>query len=75
MRFLNVSLEDELFEQRQRRISEIEALGFKPYGQRFDFTHTIPRILADYGAKTAEELADKPPVKIAGRILTGSAYG
>ena len=41
-----------------------------PYGQRFDFTHTIPQILADYSAKTAEELADKPQVKIAGRIAT-----
>jgi lysyl-tRNA synthetase class 2 len=65
-----VSLEDELIEQRQRRISEIEALGFKPYGQRFEFTHTIPQILRDYSAKTAEELADKPQVRIAGRILT-----
>jgi lysyl-tRNA synthetase class 2 len=65
-----VSLEDDLIEQRQRRISEIEALGFKPYGQRFEFTHTIPQILQDYSAKTAEELADKPQVRIAGRILT-----
>src|ERR1700691_5237648 len=65
-----MSLEDDLFEQRRHRISEIEALGFKPYGQRFDFTHTIPQILADYTAKTAEELADKPQVRIAGRILT-----
>jgi lysyl-tRNA synthetase, class II len=65
-----VSLEDDLIEQRQRRISEIEALGFKPYGQRFEFTHTIPQILRDYSAKTAEELADKPQVRIAGRILT-----
>jgi lysyl-tRNA synthetase class 2 len=64
-----VSLEDELFEQRQRRITDIEALGFKAYGQRFDFTHTVPQILADYTAKTAEELADKPQVRIAGRIM------
>src|SRR6202451_4388413 len=65
-----MSLEDDMFEQRRSRISEIEALGFKPYGQRFDFTHTIPQILATYTSKTAEELADKPQVRIAGRILT-----
>jgi lysyl-tRNA synthetase class 2 len=65
-----LSLEDELLEQRLRRSSEIEALGFRAYGQRFDFTHTIPQILAAYGAKTAEELADKPQVRIAGRIQT-----
>src|ERR1700691_3265574 len=70
-----MSLEDDLFEQRRHRISEIEALGFKPYGQRFDFTHTIPQILADYTAKTAEELADKPQVRIAGRIMTVRRMG
>ena len=65
-----MSLEDDLYEQRVRRLSDIAALGFRPYGQRFDFSHTIPQILADYNSKSAEELADKPHVKIAGRILT-----
>ena len=51
-----MSLEDELLKQRLARISEIEALGYRAYGRRFDFTHTIPEILAAYGAKTAEEL-------------------
>src|SRR5580698_8291923 len=53
-----------------RRVAEIEALGFHAYGQRFDFTHAIPQILSEYNSKTAEELADKPQVRIAGRILT-----
>ncbi len=70
-----MSLEDDVLDQRQRRIAEIEALGFKPYGQRFDFTHTIPQILADYTAKTAEELVDKPEVRIAGRIMTTRRMG
>ena len=65
-----MSLEDDLFAQRLRRTAEIEALGFRPYGSRFDATHTIPQILADYAAKTTEELADKPQVRIAGRIQT-----
>jgi lysyl-tRNA synthetase class 2 len=65
-----MSLEDELYQQRISRIAEIEALGFKPYGHRFDFTHTIPQILADYSAKTAEELEPRVSVKVAGRILT-----
>ncbi len=65
-----MSLEDEILEQRLRRTAEIEAAGFRAYGQRFDFTHTIPRILAMYAAKTAEELADKPRVRIAGRVET-----
>ena len=65
-----MSLEDDLLAQRRERVREIEALGFRPYGQRFDFSHTIPQVLSEYGAKTAEELADKPQVRIAGRILT-----
>jgi lysyl-tRNA synthetase class 2 len=65
-----LSLEDDLFAQRLRRTAEIEALGFRAYGQRFNSSHTIPQILADYSAKTADELADKPRVQIAGRIQT-----
>jgi len=65
-----LSLEDDLFAQRLRRTAEIEALGFRAYGQRFDASHTVPQILAEYNAKTAEELADKPRVLIAGRIQT-----
>jgi lysyl-tRNA synthetase, class II len=65
-----MSLEDDLLEQRLRRAAEIDALGFRSYGKRFDFTHAIPAILEAYTAKTAEELADKPQVRIAGRIQT-----
>jgi len=70
-----MSLEDDLFEQRLRRTGEIAALGFRPYGQRFDFSHTIPRILAEYGAKTAEQLSDQPRVRVAGRIATVRRMG
>jgi lysyl-tRNA synthetase class 2 len=70
-----LSLEDDLFAQRLRRTAEIEALGFRAYGHRFDAGHTIPQILADYSAKTAEELADKPRVQIAGRIQTVRRMG
>jgi lysyl-tRNA synthetase, class II len=65
-----LSLEDDLLEQRLHRIREIEALGFRAYGQRFEFTHTIPQIVADYSSKTAEELDPPVNVRIAGRIQT-----
>jgi len=65
-----LSLEDDLLAQRLRRVADIEALGFRAYGQRFDFTHTVPQILSTYSSKTAEELADKPQVRITGRIMT-----
>jgi len=65
-----------LYDQRIRRIGEIEALGFQPYGQRFDFTHTIPQILAEYGDKTTENLADpRVQVGVAGRVMTVRRMG
>jgi len=70
-----VSLEDDLLKQRHDRIAQIEALGFAAYGQRFDFTHTIPDILRDYSAKTAEELEPRVKVRIAGRIQTVRRMG
>ena len=65
-----MSLEDELYQLRLARVAQIEALGFLPYGQRFDFTHTVPQILADYSSKTAAELEPRIEVRIAGRIMT-----
>ncbi len=65
-----MSLEDELLKQRLARIAEIEALGYHPYGRRYDFTHTIPDIVAGYTAKTAEELLPEVRVRVAGRLMT-----
>ncbi|MEP6717068.1 MAG: lysine--tRNA ligase [Terriglobia bacterium] len=59
-----------MFDQRAARVREIEALGYKPFGHRFEFTHTIPAILQEHGAKTAEELLPEIRVRIAGRIQT-----
>ncbi|HTW64451.1 MAG TPA: lysine--tRNA ligase [Bryobacteraceae bacterium] len=70
-----MSLEDDLYQQRIQRIAEIEALGFAPYGQRFDFTHTIPQILAEYGEKTAEQLDPHVTVRVAGRVMTVRRMG
>jgi lysyl-tRNA synthetase class 2 len=65
-----LSLEDDLLKQRLMRIREIEALGYSGYGRRYDFTHTVPAIVAEYGAKTAEELVPEVRVRIAGRLMT-----
>ena len=70
-----MSLEDDLFLQRRERIAQIEALGFRGYGQRFDFTHTVPQILDLYGNIPADDLADQPRVKISGRIQTVRRMG
>ena len=65
-----MSLEDDLLKQRLSRIREIEALGYHPYGRRFEFTHTIPEIVSGYGGKTAEELVPQVRVRVAGRLMT-----
>jgi lysyl-tRNA synthetase class 2 len=65
-----LSLEQELLKQRHARLAEISNLGFRPYGQRWDFTQTIPEVVHDYGQKTAEELEPKVTVRICGRIQT-----
>jgi lysyl-tRNA synthetase class 2 len=65
-----LALEDELLRLRHERIAQIEQLGFSPYGHAFEFTHTIPQILAEYGRKTAEELVTPARVRIAGRVQT-----
>ena len=70
-----MSLEDELLRQRWARIREIESMGYRAYGKRYDFTHAIPQILAEYSAKTAEELSPELKVRIAGRVKTIRSKG
>ena len=65
-----MALDDEIYQLRRDKLSQIEALGQPAYPRRYDFTHTIPEILRDYGAKTAEELEDpRVSVRVAGRIM------
>jgi len=68
-------LEQELLQQRLERIREIGALGHRPYGRRFDFTHTIPQIRAQYEPKTAEELEPRVQVRVCGRLETVRRMG
>jgi lysyl-tRNA synthetase, class II len=70
-----LALEDELLRQRSERLAQIEKLGFRPYGQAFAFTHTVPQILSEFGAKAAEELAEPVRVRVAGRIMTMRRMG
>ena len=70
-----MSLEDDVYQQRLERIEQIRALGFEPYGHRFDATHSIPQILAEYGSSTAEQLEPRVNVRLAGRIMTVRRMG
>jgi lysyl-tRNA synthetase, class II len=71
-----LSLEQEMMEQRLARIREIEALGFQAYGHRFDFTHTLPRVLEEYSSQTGEQLeANRVNVRVCGRLYTVRRMG
>jgi lysyl-tRNA synthetase, class II len=64
-----MALEDEL-RHRHERLEQIRSLGYSPYGHAFEQSHTIAEILAAYSGKTTEELAERVPVRVAGRIQT-----
>jgi lysyl-tRNA synthetase class 2 len=65
-----LAFHDEIYEQRREKLKQIEALGQPAYRSKYEFTHTIPQILADYSEKTAEQLENpRVNVRVAGRIM------
>ncbi len=68
--------QDDLTLQRQKKLSAIADLGCELYPHKWEFTHSLPQILADYSSRTAEQLeADKIHVRIAGRVMTMRPHG
>ncbi len=73
---LNDTFSEKIYEQRQEKLRQIEALGQLAYPTKFDATHTVPEILAAYTAQSAEELdASKPQVRVAGRLMAIRGMG
>src|SRR4051812_39207328 len=71
-----MSLENKIYDLRQEKLKEIQALGQQVYPHRFDFTHTITQILAQYSEKSTEELeASRVNVKVAGRLMSIRGQG
>ncbi len=65
-----LALDDHIYNLRREKLKQIEALGQATYRSKYDFTHTIEQILADYTPKTAEELDQaRVNVRVAGRIM------
>jgi lysyl-tRNA synthetase, class II len=66
-----VSFEDNLYQLRRDKLRQIEALGQPAYPYKFEFTHTVPQILAQYSEATGEQLeSPRVNVKVAGRIVS-----
>ena len=65
-----MALDDKIYELRREKLRQIEALGQATYRSKYEFTHTVEQILADYSPKTAEELDQaRVNVSVAGRIM------
>ena len=65
-----MAFDENIYELRRQKLKQIEALGQTAYRSKYEFTHTIPQILADYSGKTAEELENpRINVRVAGRIM------
>jgi len=66
-----MSFEQNVYQLRQEKLRQIEALGQQAYPHKFEFTHAVPQILAEYTDKTAEQLENpRVDVKVAGRIIS-----
>jgi lysyl-tRNA synthetase, class II len=66
----------DLIQQRKKKLQAIVDLGFEAYPRKYDVTHSVPRILEENSALTAEELsARKIHVRVAGRVMTMRPHG
>ncbi|MGA7474393.1 MAG: amino acid--tRNA ligase-related protein, partial [Candidatus Sulfotelmatobacter sp.] len=65
-----MAFDENVYELRRQKLKQIEALGQTAYRSKYEFTHTIPQILASYSDKTAEQLEDpRVNLRVAGRIM------
>ena len=65
-----MALDEKIYELRREKLKQIEALGQEVYPRKYEFTHTIPQILAEYSEKTAEQLeSPRVNLRVAGRIM------
>jgi len=71
-----VSLDEKIYAERIEKLGKISALGQLPYPYKFEASHGIPQILAEYSGKTAEELEkDRVTVRVAGRLMSIRGQG
>jgi lysyl-tRNA synthetase, class II len=64
------------FEQRQKKLEQIVALGYAAFPHEFRWTHTPAEVVAGFSATSAEDLeAKKIEVRVAGRIVSYRLMG
>lgn len=64
------------YQQRLKKLRDIEALGYAAYPHKFDWTHTAKKLLDAFRDETAERLAaDRVEVRVAGRVVALRPHG
>jgi len=70
---------DELNDQRHQRVEKLrtlQELGVRPFGARFDVSHSLKEILTRYGTDTKEQLDSVPlSCRVAGRLVALRRFG
>jgi lysyl-tRNA synthetase class 2 len=64
------------FAQRQKKLEQIQALGYDPFPREFRWTDTPRALVEKYGEQSAGELeTDKREVRVAGRVVSFRLMG
>lgn len=64
------------FQQRQKKLEEIQALGYEAFPREFRWTDTLAELVRKYAERTAPELeADRKEARVAGRIVSYRLMG
>ena len=73
---MSTSEQSDLAAQRRKKLEAIVALGFAPYPQRYEATHSLQQVLDAYSGKSGEELErERVAVRVAGRVMTVRPHG
>ncbi len=65
-----MALDENIYKLRLDKLKQIEALGQPVYPTKYEFTQTIPQVLAEHSSKNAEQLeGSRVNLRVAGRIM------
>jgi lysyl-tRNA synthetase class 2 len=72
----HLALDETIYDLRRDKIKQIEALGHSAYPHKYEFTHSVTQIIADYSQSTGEQLEQsRINVRVAGRIMSMRLMG